>query len=93
MLATFNKSKSWEKQSCWTLENGVIATLEYSHYGNHIVRLEDKTGYWHCSSGIRSLPERFHFALAWQECVVKSSQTLLIRPHFTPKDGTPTQKM
>ena len=64
MTGIYNAEESWEKQSVYDLDNGWRATEEYSHYGPHIVRLDspDRKTYWHCSNGIKDLPE---FARAW----------------------------
>ncbi len=82
MKAKYNKRKSWEKQAVWNLDNGVQATVSFGHYGEMVCRLDDKEGYWHCSSGIHTLPDRFAFVLPWQECVVQSAQQFIIRPMF-----------
>lgn len=54
--------KSWEKQSVWNLDNGWRATVEYGYYGDHVVRLDspDRKTYWHCSNGIKDLPDFAH---------------------------------
>ncbi len=78
----YNAKQSWEKQSVYQLSNGARAIVEYSHYGEMIARLDDAQGYWHCSSGIASLPERFSFALAWLEPYLPQITDTLIRPRF-----------
>ncbi len=60
-----NDRLSWERQSVYDLSNGVRATVEFGHYGDMVARLDDSLGYWHCSNGLASLPERFAFALDW----------------------------
>lgn len=64
MKAKFNQEESWEKQKCYDLENGWMATVEYGVYGDMVCRLDnpDRSFYWHCSQGIDTLPE---FARPW----------------------------
>ena len=52
MKATRDK-RSWEKQTLWKLENGWIATEEYSdHYGGFIKKLDSPDGkMWLASNG------------------------------------------
>jgi hypothetical protein len=92
MKGTYNYRKSWEKQSVYSLDNGWIATVEWSHYGEMVSRLDSPKGevvsfkncpegkpYWHCSDGLDDLPE---FARPWLETVVQSAGTQLVRPRF-----------
>jgi hypothetical protein len=65
MKASRNNVDSWEKQTCYDLENGWSAIVEFSPiYQNHITRLDnpERTTYWHCSNGLTNLPE---FAKPW----------------------------
>lgn len=91
MVGIFNARRSWEKQSVYELDNGWVATLEYStHYGEMVSRLDAPKGhlldngkpYWHCSDGLAHLPD---FAQGWREVVVKSAGTELVRPGFEKK--------
>lgn len=63
MNGRYNREHSWEKQQCFDLDNGWMATVEYSvHYGDMITRLDspDRKTYWHCSNGIFDLPGFAH---------------------------------
>ena len=81
MKGTYNYRESWEKQSVYSLDNGWVATVEWSHYGEMVSRLDSSDGklYWHCSDGLDDLPE---FARPWLETVVQSAGTQLVRPRF-----------
>lgn len=71
MKGVFDPDQSSDSSSVFRLENGVEVTAEYSaFYGEFITRIDDKDGYWHCSSGLKTLPERFDFAKEWidEEC-------------------------
>jgi len=53
----YNRRLSWEKQSIYDLDNGHRVTIEFSHYGDHISRIDWKGAngkplYWHCSNGL-----------------------------------------
>ena len=62
MDATYNRDKSWEKQSFYDLDNGYEIAVESSFYGCHLTTINDKNGnlIWHCSSGLNSLPAWAH---------------------------------
>lgn len=65
MIGKFNEKRSWENQSVYDLDNGWQATLSYSTcYGEFVSRLDspDRKTYWHCSNGVKDLPE---FARSW----------------------------
>ena len=84
----YNESASWEKQVVYDLSNGWTATVEFSLcYGEQVSKLNcpntqplanGKT-YWHCSEGLKDLPE---FARSWLEVVVEPN-TQVVRPRFT----------
>lgn len=79
MNAIYRAQDSWEKQSIWELDNAWQATVEYSiHYGEHITRLDnpDKTFYWHCSNGLKDLPE---FAKDWIEDVGAGNKLVKVK--------------
>ena len=81
MNGTYNREESWLKQQCFNLDNGWMATVEYSvHYGDMICRLDnpDRTAYWHCSSGLDGLPE---FARPWIRGG-NGSDNMLVNPNF-----------
>lgn len=83
MKAKFNKRKSWEKQSYFKTKDGVEFCVEWSqHYGEYITSIEDKDGRWVACNGAETLPERFKKFLQWEEVVVKSCDSRLIRPKF-----------
>jgi hypothetical protein len=82
MNGKYNRKESWEKQSVYDLDNGWSATLEYSHYGEMVARLDspDRKTYWHCSNGIKDLPE---FAREWLNGGDWWAIQDLVRPKFT----------
>lgn len=84
MKAQFLSKQSWEKQQLYKLDNGCVVTVEFGHYGESISRIEDNLGYWHCSDGWKTIPERFSFAKSWCEPYLSHSQDVfrLIRPRF-----------
>lgn len=63
MIGIFNRTESWEKQFCYDLDNGWLATVENHNYQDMVVRLDhpDRNWYWHHSSG--ELPPEF--AIDW----------------------------
>lgn len=64
---------------------GLEVTVGYNqHYGEQVTRIDDAQGYWHCSNGVRTLPERFAFALAWLEPLglPNSPDEKIMRPKF-----------
>jgi hypothetical protein len=92
VIGKFDKRQSWEKQSVYKLDNGWTATLEYSHYGEMVSRLDSPKGeivsyknapqgkaYWHCSDGHTDLPD---FARPWIKIVVPSAGTEIVCPGF-----------
>ena len=97
MKAIRNEKNSWEKQSCFDLENGWQATVEYCYYGDMITRLDSPDGkYWHCSNGVgEKLPEHVYsfnkviplpdFARPWIEQLTNAHGVFanLVRPNFT----------
>jgi hypothetical protein len=80
MTGKYNSEKSWTKQSVYDLDNGWTATVEDSHYGEHVTRLDSPDGtYWHCSNGIKDLPE---FAVEWLVGGDNFVIATLVRPSF-----------
>lgn len=81
MNGKYNKEQSWEKQAIYDLDNGWQARVEMSHYGEHVVRLDspDRKTYWHCSNGIKDLPE---FAREWVNGGDFFTTADLVRPKF-----------
>jgi hypothetical protein len=64
MIGIFNRTESWEKQFCYDLDNGWLATVENHNYQDIVVRLDspERNFYWHHASGLAELPE---FAESW----------------------------
>lgn len=78
-----NEEKSWERQDVYTLPNGWEVTVSFNpHYGLMVSRIEYNGVYWHCSDGLRALPEQFSEALNWVETVVQSADIRLMRPQL-----------
>ncbi len=81
MTFTRNHTESWEKQTIWDCGE-IRLTVGFNHfYGEMVTRIDDANGYWHCSDGIKTLPDRFAFALAWLEPIHNGTDTLM-RPNF-----------
>ena len=79
MNGKYLPKESWEKQDKFLLDNGCKVTVEWSHYGEMVCRIDFPDGtYWHCSEGIPA-PD---WAEAWREVVVQSAGTAIIRPRF-----------
>jgi hypothetical protein len=81
MNGKFNQKQSWEHQTVFDLDNGWQATVEYCHYGEMVTRLDspDRKTYWHCSNGIKDLPE---FAREWLNGGDWFTTQNLVRPKF-----------
>lgn len=93
MTGKYNRRQSWEKQQIYDLDNGWSATVEHSHYGPMVSRLDSPAGevvsfkncpkgkpYWHCSDGFDDLPE---FARPWLKTIHQLTGTQIVTPGFT----------
>lgn len=77
-----NRRLSWEKQTVWDLSNGCRVTVERSHYGEMVARIDDAAGYWHCSNGYDSIPDRFSWARDWIEPIEPGHWDTIMIPKF-----------
>jgi len=61
MDATRNDKLSWEKQEVWDAAGGIRFTVEYGVYGEMVSRVDYPGGFWHCSNGVKSIPDEIAF--------------------------------